>query len=117
MPKLQKPKPQPASRNANVPQRSAPPKADRPRAAADLIELRPGLYVNPLQFISVRVLPREDGQVFALLALSNGEKLDLTRSEFAVITGVEPGRSAVAVNQELKGSVKPTRIATKTRKT
>ncbi|EYS94823.1 hypothetical protein CF68_23790 [Cupriavidus sp. SK-4] len=55
-----------------------------------LIELRPGFFLNPDHIISVRVLPEEEGDVYAILHLSNGDKQNLTRGEFTAITGEEP---------------------------
>lgn len=117
MPKPQNTKPRATPARATPPPQSMPPKAEQLPVALGLIELRPGLYLNPVQFISVRALPRDDGDVFAVLALSNGEKLNLSRSEFAAITGVELGRSAVGASQEIKGAVKLARPSAKAAKT
>jgi hypothetical protein len=56
----------------------------------NLIELRPGLFLNGDQIVSVRVLPQEEGDVYAILQLSNGDEQNLTRVEFTAITGEEP---------------------------
>lgn len=56
----------------------------------DLVELKPGLFLNKDQVVSVRVLPKEAGEVYAILQLSNGDKLNLSRGEFTMITDVEP---------------------------
>ena len=52
-----------------------------------LTEIKPGFFLNEDQIVSVRVLPQEDGGVYAVLQLSSGDKLNLTRDEFTVITG------------------------------
>jgi len=55
-----------------------------------LTELRPGLFVNFDQVVSARVLPQPDGTTYAVLQLSNGDKLNLTREEFAEVVGELP---------------------------
>jgi hypothetical protein len=65
----------------------------------NLIEVKPGLFVNLEQVVSVRVLPQEEGDVYAILQLSNGDKQNLTRGEFTAITGEEP-RQPVRLPQE-----------------
>jgi hypothetical protein len=55
-----------------------------------LYEVRPGLFLNLEQVVSVRVLPQEEGDVYAILQMSNGDKQNLTRGEFTAITGEEP---------------------------
>jgi len=55
-----------------------------------LIQIRPGLFLNVDQIVSVRVLPQDEDNVYAVLKLSNGEQQDLTRDEFTRITGEEP---------------------------
>jgi hypothetical protein len=60
------------------------------REVAKLIQIRPGLFVNVNQIVSVRVLPQAEDNVYAVLKLSNGEQQDLTRDEFTTITGQEP---------------------------
>lgn len=84
------PKSQPA-RNSSA--SSAPP-ADRVKKAISLVEIRPGLFLNLSHIVSVRVLPQEEGIDYAILHLSNGDKLTITRSEFALITGTEPQMTA-----------------------
>jgi len=54
------------------------------------IELRPGLFLNVDHIVSLRVLPQEEGNDFAILQLSSGEKLTVTRSEFSAISGEVP---------------------------
>jgi len=48
------------------------------------------LFLNTDQIVSLRVLPQEENDTYAIVQLSNGDKLDVTRTEFALITGVEP---------------------------
>ncbi|MBB5270464.1 hypothetical protein [Quisquiliibacterium transsilvanicum] len=55
-----------------------------------LVEVRPGFFLNLEHVVSVRVLTQEEGEVYAVLQLSNGDSQDLTRSEFIAITGEEP---------------------------
>ena len=55
-----------------------------------LIEIRPGLFLNVAQLVTVRVLSREEGDVYAIAQLSNGDKLSLTLSEFCEISGKKP---------------------------
>lgn len=68
---------------------TAPPKPER-MAKVILIEIRPNLFLNEDHIVSVRVLPQEEGDVYAILQLSNGDKQNLTREEFTAITGEEP---------------------------
>jgi hypothetical protein len=56
----------------------------------NLIELRPGLFMNLDHVVIVRVLPQGEGDDYAILQLSNGDKQMLTSGEFSVITGTEP---------------------------
>lgn len=56
----------------------------------NLIEIRPGLFLNGNHIISVRVLSQEEDNVYAILHLSNGDKLNITRDEFTTISGEEP---------------------------
>lgn len=56
----------------------------------DLTEVRPGFYLNVDHIVSVRVLPQEESGVYAIMQLSNGDKQNLTHSEFTAITGEEP---------------------------
>lgn len=69
----------------------------------DLFELRTGLYINPVQIISVSVTTDGTGESFAVLKLSNGEKLDLTADEFKMVTGQPIQRATVAMDQTIKG--------------
>ena len=57
-----------------------------------LTEIKPGLFLNEDQIVSVRVLPQEEDNVYAVLQLSNGDRQNLTRAEFTAITGQEPRR-------------------------
>ncbi|WP_260955702.1 hypothetical protein [Pseudomonas citri] len=59
-------------------------------APGPLIELRPGFFLNADHIVSVRVLPQEENDVYAVLHLSNGDKQNLTREEYTAITGEEP---------------------------
>ncbi len=56
----------------------------------NLVELRPGLFLNTDHVVSLRVLPREENSVYAILQLSNGDQQNLTRDELATIIGEEP---------------------------
>ncbi|MGF6201733.1 hypothetical protein [Pseudomonas laurylsulfatiphila] len=67
--------------------------------AGHLIELRPGFFLNADHIVSVRVLPQEEGDVYAVLYLSNGDKQNLTPGEFTVITGKEPRAAARLVQK------------------
>lgn len=58
--------------------------------AIRLVEIRSGLFLNVDHIVSMRVLPQEEGKDYAILQLSNGDKLNLTRDEFSTITGQEP---------------------------
>lgn len=62
--------------------------------AVRLVELKPGYFLNPDQIVSVRVLPQEDGQAYAIMQLSNGDKINLSREEFSTLTGAEPRQTA-----------------------
>jgi len=66
------------------------PNAKRMSETINLVEMRPGLFLNTVQIISVRVLAREEDDVYAIVQLSNGDKLNLTAKEFSVITGEKP---------------------------
>lgn len=69
----------------------APKPAPKPGAgAARFIELRLGFFLNAEQIVSVRVLPQREDETYALMQLSNGDKLDLTREEFVAVTGNDP---------------------------
>ncbi len=69
---------------------SARPHAELMAKTINLIEIRAGLFLNVDHIVSVRVLPQEEGNDYAILQLSNGDKLSLTLSEFSKITGEEP---------------------------
>ena len=61
-----------------------------------LTEIRPGLFINFDQIVSVRVLPQPEGATYAILQLSNGDKQNITREEFLAIADEAPrltGRS------------------------
>ncbi len=65
--------------------------APKPRASAvELIELRFGFFLNPDQIVSVRVLPQQGDETYAVMQLSNGDKLNLTLEEFMAVTGKDP---------------------------
>lgn len=68
-----------------------------------LVQLRQGLYLNPVQFVSLRTKPDGNETEFGLLQLSNGDTLTLTKSEFARIVGEEPHASTTTISQEIKG--------------
>lgn len=63
--------------------------AAHPAVAARLVQIRPGLFLNPDQIVSVRTLAQEDSDAYAIMQLSNGDKLNLTRDEFSMLTGEE----------------------------
>jgi hypothetical protein len=67
--------------------------------SARLVQIKPGYFLNLEQIVSVRVLPQEEGQAYAVLQLSNGDKLSLTRDEFSSLTG-EQARQAARVQQK-----------------
>jgi hypothetical protein len=69
---------------------STEPHVERMTGTINLIEIRPGLFLNMDHIVSVRILPQEEGNAYAILQLSNGDKLEITRSEFSIITGEEP---------------------------
>lgn len=69
---------------------SVEPYAERMAKTINLIEIRPGFFLNVDHIVSVRVLSQEEGNDYAILQLSNGDKLNITRSEFSTITGEEP---------------------------
>ncbi len=73
---------------------SVEPQAERIAKEINFIEIRPGLFLNLDHIVSMRVLPQEEGNVYAILQLSNNDKLNLTRSEFSTISGEEPRLSA-----------------------
>lgn len=72
----------------------APPRPEWTAGTIKLIEIRAGLFLNVYQIISLRVLPQEEGNSYAILQLSNGDTLNLTRVEFTAISGEEPRASA-----------------------
>lgn len=55
----------------------------------NLIELRPGLFLNMDQLVSLRVSPQESGDIYAILQMSNGDTYNLSRAEFTAVTGTE----------------------------
>jgi hypothetical protein len=67
-----------------------PPSPKRTAAAIKLVEIRAGLYLNVDQIVSLRVLPQEEANTYAILQLSNGDKLELTSEEFTAISGEDP---------------------------
>jgi hypothetical protein len=74
--------------------------APKPRASAvKLIELRFGFFLNADQIVSVRVLPQQGDETYAVMQLSNGDKLNLTLEEFMAVTGKDP-RPPVRLRQE-----------------
>lgn len=54
------------------------------------IELRLGFFLNADQIVNVRVLSQQEDETYALMQLSNGDKLNLTREEFMAVTGKDP---------------------------
>lgn len=66
------------------------PRDEGTRISTDLVELRAGLFLNVDHIVSVRVLPEVVGNAYAVMQLSSGEKLNLTREEFSTLCGVEP---------------------------
>jgi hypothetical protein len=72
---------------------------ERRSRAVTLIELRLGFFLNADQIVSVRVLPQEEGEAYALMQLSNGDKLNLTHGEFTAVTGEDP-RPPVRLRQK-----------------
>ena len=93
MPKASKtPKKQtaPRGRKSSAKPATVPPSPERMAKVINLIEIRPNLFLNVDHIVSVRVLPQEEGNVYAILQLSNGDKQNLTRDEFTAITGEEP---------------------------
>lgn len=69
---------------------STRPNANRMSETINLVEMRPGLFLNLAQIVTMRVLQREEGEVYAILQLSNGDKLNLTPREFSEISGEKP---------------------------
>jgi hypothetical protein len=72
------------------PQQAAELQEKRCDPALRLIEIRPGLFLNVDQIVSVRTLPAEEDKAYAILQLSNGDMLNLTCGEFTLITGEDP---------------------------
>jgi hypothetical protein len=64
-------------------------RAAHPPVSTRLVQIRPGLFLNPDQIVSVRTLPQEEADAYAIMQLSNGDKLNLTRDEFSKLTGEE----------------------------
>lgn len=62
----------------------------QPGEGSKLVEIRVGLFLNLDQIVSLRVMPQIETDTYAVLQLSNGDKLNLTRAEFALISGTEP---------------------------
>ena len=62
---------------------------ERKAGTINLIEIRPGLFLNVDHIVSVRVLPQDEGNVYAILQLSSGDKQNVSRDEFTAITGEE----------------------------
>lgn len=83
--------------------------APKPRASAvELIELRFGFFLNADQIVSVRVLPQQGDETYAVMQLSNGDKLNLTLEEFMAVTGKDP-RPPARLRQERR-SEKPAKL-------
>lgn len=61
---------------------------------AQLVQIKPGYFLNLEQIVSIRVLPQQEGQVYAVLQLSNGVKLNLTPDEFSSLTGEDARQAA-----------------------
>lgn len=68
------------------------------KGVIDLLEIRPGLYINVYQIVSVRVLAQKEENIYAELQLSNGDKLTITREEFTTISG-QPCRYQGRISQ------------------
>lgn len=77
------------------------PELERKVSSLNLIELRPGLFLNQDHIVSLRVLPNEEGGVYAVLQLSSGDKMNLTRDEFTAISGEDPRPPARVPLQEM----------------
>lgn len=77
-------------REASTRPATATPRPVRKAGAMNLTEIRPGLFLNVDQIVSVRVLPQEQDDVYAVVQLSNGDRQDLTSGEFTALTGEEP---------------------------
>ena len=92
MPKTQAAKTQtsPKKSESNAQLAEAPLPPERTARKIKLVEIRAGLFLNIDQIVSLRVLSQEEGNNYAILQLSNGDKLNLTRNEFTAISGEEP---------------------------
>lgn len=90
MRKSDDPKTPPPSQGRVSKARPAETAPDRTGEASKLVEIRVGLFINVDQIVTLRVLSQEEGDTYAILQLSNGDKLRLTRLEFALISGTEP---------------------------
>jgi hypothetical protein len=88
-------------RESSVQPATAPPRPDPKAATPHLIELRPGLFLNPDHIVSVRVLAQEQDGIYAIVQLSSGEIQNLTREEFTAVTGEDP-RPPVQVPENLQ---------------
>jgi len=62
-------------------------RAEREGIATQLVELRTGLLINPDHIVSIRVLPDEEELSYAVMQLSNGDKVNLTADEYRAISG------------------------------
>ena len=91
-------------RGASEREATLPPHPVRKAGTMNLTEIRPGLFLNVDQIVSVRVLPQEEDDVYAVLQLSNGDKQNVTRAEFTAITGEEP-RLSLRLPQTPPGEV------------
>jgi hypothetical protein len=96
----------PPDKNTDLPRRgpkstaraaTSPPRLQR--IAGHLVELRPGFFLNADHIVCVRVLPQEEGDAYAVLYLSNGDRQNLTIGEYTVITGEEPRMAARLVQK------------------
>ena len=74
---------------------------ERTGRAADFVEIRPGLLVNPAQVVMVRLIQGGvDPNAYATMNLANGAEETLTRDAFWVVTGREP---AISPAQRYRG--------------
>lgn len=74
---------------------------ERTGGAADFVEIRPGLLVNPAQVVMVRLIQGGvDPNAYATMNLANGAEETLTRDAFWVVTGREP---AISPAQRYRG--------------
>ena len=86
----EKAEPRRRARKSSAPPATASPIQKRQGVAINLVELRPGLFLNIDHVVSMRILPEADGDVYAIVQLSNGDKQNLTRAEFTVVSGEQP---------------------------